>query len=112
VPDDETLLYEEVDGVAGVTLHRPEVRNAFNIQMQHELKDVWRGLRTNEDVRCAVLTGAGDRAFCAGIDRTETMADWENPEDVGGTSATGFGGASVTSWHFDDPGERTKSRMR
>jgi enoyl-CoA hydratase/carnithine racemase len=105
VTDYETVLYEEINGVAWVTLNRPEVHNAFNIQMQHELKDVWRSLRTNEDVRCAVLTGAGDRAFCSGIDRAETMGDWDSADDVGGTSATGIGGASVTPWHFDDPGD-------
>jgi enoyl-CoA hydratase/carnithine racemase len=105
VTDYETILYEEIDAVAWVTLNRPDVHNAFNVKMQHELKDVWRSLRTNEDVRCAVLTGAGNRAFCAGIDRNETMGNWESAEDVGGTSATGIGGASQTPWHFDDPGE-------
>jgi enoyl-CoA hydratase/carnithine racemase len=105
VTDYETILYEEIDGVAWVTLNRPEVHNAFNVQMQHELKDVWRSMRTNESVRCAVLTGAGERAFCAGIDRQETMGDWSSPDDVTGTSATGTGGASVTPWHFDDPGD-------
>jgi enoyl-CoA hydratase/carnithine racemase len=101
----ETLLYDEIDHVAWVTLNRPEVHNSFNIQMQHELKDVWRSLRTNDDVRCAVLTGAGERAFCSGIDRNETMGSWESADDVTGTSATGVGGASTTPWHFDDPGD-------
>jgi enoyl-CoA hydratase/carnithine racemase len=105
VTDYETILYEEIDGVAWVTLNRPEVHNAFNVQMQHELKDIWRGMRTNESVRCAVLTGAGEKAFCAGIDRQETMGDWSSPDDVTGTSATGTGGASGTPWHFDDPGD-------
>jgi enoyl-CoA hydratase/carnithine racemase len=104
VTEYETIIYEEHDGVAWVTLNRPEVHNAFNLQMQHELKEVWRGLRTNDDVRCAVLTGAGDKAFCAGIDRQETMGDWDSMDDVTGTSATGTGGASTTPWHFDDPG--------
>ena len=101
----ETIVYEEIDSVAWVTLNRPEVHNAFNLQMQHELKEVWRQLRTNEDIRCAVLTGAGEKAFCAGIDRAETMGDWESLDDVGGASATGVGGASKTPWHFDDPGD-------
>src|SRR3984885_3809580 len=105
MPDYETILYEEIDGVAWVTLNRPEVHNAFNVQMQKELKDVWRSMRTNEAVRCAVLTGAGEKAFCAGIDRQETMGDWTSPDDVTGTSATGVGGASKTPWHFDDPGD-------
>jgi enoyl-CoA hydratase/carnithine racemase len=106
VPDYETVLYEEIDGVAWVTLNRPEVHNAFNFQMQRELKEIWRSLRTNDDVRCAVLTGAGNKAFCAGIDRSEVMGDWEKIDDVAGTSGVGkVGGMSATPWHFDDPGE-------
>ncbi|MBA3655501.1 MAG: enoyl-CoA hydratase/isomerase family protein [Actinobacteria bacterium] len=95
----DTLLYEEVDGVAWVTLNRPQHLNAFNIAMQKELKAVWRGLRANDDVRCVVLTGAGDRAFCTGIDREETMGAGrdERPED-------GRVGEVGTPFQFDDPG--------
>jgi enoyl-CoA hydratase/carnithine racemase len=71
--DLETLRYEERDGVAIVTLNRPEVQNAFNFQMQQELKRVWVSLRTNDEVRVAVLTGAGGEAFCTGIDREESI---------------------------------------
>jgi enoyl-CoA hydratase/carnithine racemase len=106
VADYETISYEEVDGVAWVTLNRPEVHNAFNFRMQDELKDIWQGLRRNDDVRCAVLTGAGDKAFCVGIDRNEIMGDWESADDVVGQQATGTGGvSSATPWHFDDPGD-------
>ena len=73
--DFETLLYDERGGVAYVTLNRPDVHNAFNAKMQHELHALWTGLRRNDDVRCVVLTGAGEKAFCTGIDRTETMGD-------------------------------------
>ena len=76
--DYETIIYEEVEGVAWVTLNRPDVHNAFNFQMQRELKDVWRSLRSNDDVRCVVLTGAGEKAFCVGIDRNEAMGNWES----------------------------------
>jgi len=69
----ETLLYSEKAGVAWVTLNRPEVYNAFNLRMQAELRQVWRSLRRNDEVRVVVLTGAGDRAFCTGIDREEAM---------------------------------------
>jgi enoyl-CoA hydratase/carnithine racemase len=104
--DYETILYEEIEGVAWVTLNRPEVHNAFNFQMQRELKDVWRGARNNDDVRCIVLTGAGEKAFCVGIDRNEAMGNWESEEDVGSTSATsGVGHTSSSPWHFDDPGD-------
>ncbi len=105
MPDYEAIAYEETDGVAWVTLNRPEVHNAFNLQMQRELKDVWRSLRSNDDVRCVVLTGAGTRAFCVGIDRNETMGGWESEDDVRAASATGVGHASSSPWHFDDPGD-------
>jgi enoyl-CoA hydratase/carnithine racemase len=105
VPDYEAILYEEIEGVAWVTLNRPEVYNAFNFQMQKELKDVWRSLRSNDDVNCVVLTGAGEKAFCVGIDRTEAMGNWESEDDVGGTNATGVGHATANPWHFDDPGD-------
>jgi enoyl-CoA hydratase/carnithine racemase len=99
VPDDfETLLYEEKDGVAWVTLNRPEVHNAFNVQMQHELRDLWRGLRRHDDVRVIVLTGAGDKAFCTGIDRHETMG-------VGSEDREKVVGSGSTPFMFDDPGE-------
>lgn len=67
----ETVRYDESDGVAWVTLDRPDRHNAFNATMQRELAGIWRGLKTNADVRAVVLTGAGDRAFCTGIDRTD-----------------------------------------
>src|SRR5215471_14441796 len=60
----ETLLYEERDGVAIITLNRPEVHNAFNLEMQRELHEMWRSLRLNRDIRCVIWTGAGDEAFC------------------------------------------------
>ena len=92
----ETLLYEEEEGVARVTLNRPEVLNAFDVRMQRELRDLWRGLRRNDDVRVVVLTGAGDKAFCTGIDRTETMANYGSREKKVGSGSTPF--------TFDDPG--------
>jgi len=104
MPDFETLLYEEGDGVAWVTLNRPDVHNAFNFKMQHELKDLWRGLRSNDAVRCVVLTGAGEKAFCTGIDRTEMMGDWDDADEVGVRSASGAE-ARTNPWHFDDPGD-------
>jgi enoyl-CoA hydratase/carnithine racemase len=102
--DYETLLYEEAGGVAWVTLNRPDVYNAFNIKMQHELRDVWRGMRHNDDVRVAVLTGAGEKAFCTGIDRTETMGDEQTRLQTpdGETKTVGSGS---TPFHFDDPGD-------
>lgn len=92
----ETLLYEERNGVAWVTLNRAQVHNAFNAQMQRELYELWRGLRRNDDVRAIVLTGAGDKAFCTGIDRTETMGERRGDGEIVGRASTPF--------MFDDPG--------
>jgi enoyl-CoA hydratase/carnithine racemase len=96
----ETLIYEERQGVARVTLNRPERLNAFNSLMQRELRSLWQGLRRHDDVRCVVLTGAGDKAFCTGIDRHEQMgggADGTTDPDVVGSGSTPF--------MFNDPGD-------
>lgn len=72
----ETVGYEAGDdGVAVVTLDRPERHNAFDTTMCEELSALWRALRTEDAVRCVVLTGAGDEAFCTGIDRDEVPTD-------------------------------------
>ena len=96
----ETLLFEERDGVAIVTMNRPDVHNAFNRQMQLELQDVWRSLRTNDDVRVVVLTGAGNKAFCTGIDREESIREYL--EDPGGTNRSA--GRVSTPFMFNDVG--------
>jgi enoyl-CoA hydratase/carnithine racemase len=95
----ETLLYEERDGVAIVTLNRPDVHNAFNEQMQAELRRVWRALRSNDGVRCVLLTGAGEKAFCTGIDRAETINTWlDDPNAVPPT------GIVSTPFQYNDAG--------
>jgi enoyl-CoA hydratase/carnithine racemase len=71
-PDEfETIVFEVRDHVAWITLNRPEVMNAFNFRMQMELRQAWLDVRMDDDVRVAVLSGTGDRAFCTGIDRNE-----------------------------------------
>ncbi|MCC6198453.1 MAG: enoyl-CoA hydratase/isomerase family protein [Burkholderiales bacterium] len=59
------------DGVAVVTLNRPEVMNAMNMQLRSELIELFPRLDLRADVRVIVLTGAGDRAFCTGADLKE-----------------------------------------
>lgn len=54
--------------VALVTIDRPEAMNALDFAANAELIEVWTGVRDDDDVRAAVLTGAGDRAFCAGTE--------------------------------------------
>jgi enoyl-CoA hydratase len=71
----EQLLYDVSDGVATVTLNRPEQRNALSAQMLGELVDAMERVRDDDDVRAVVLTGAGDKAFCAGADLGGFAAD-------------------------------------
>jgi len=99
----ETLLYEERDGVAILTLNRPEVLNAFNRAMERELQHVWQSLRSNDDVRAVVLTGAGDKAFCTGIDREESIGAYL--DDPTGEKRDGEKSGRVsTPFMFNDPG--------
>jgi len=64
----ETLLLEVREGVATVTLNRPEARNALNRTLIRELGDALATLDADSEARAIVLRGAGDRAFCAGAD--------------------------------------------
>jgi enoyl-CoA hydratase len=64
----ETLLYEVSDGVATVTLNRPDQRNALSAQMLADLNDAFGTVKEDPDVRAAVLRGAGEKVFCAGAD--------------------------------------------
>jgi enoyl-CoA hydratase/carnithine racemase len=84
-----TVRYDVADGVATVTLDRPDQHNAFTAVMADELSGIWRHVRSADDVRCVVLTAAGDRSFCTGIDRAEIPSD----------------GAPFDALTYDDPGQ-------
>jgi enoyl-CoA hydratase len=62
------LLYEKRDGIAVLTMNRPAVRNALNAEMLCRLGDAWQDVQDDPAVRVAILTGAGEDAFCAGAD--------------------------------------------
>ena len=64
----EFIIYEKKDHVAYITLNRPDRRNAISPPMQLELWDALHDFRDDPDAWVAILTGAGDRAFCAGAD--------------------------------------------
>ncbi|MFD0166763.1 enoyl-CoA hydratase/isomerase family protein [Streptomyces decoyicus] len=65
-----TLRTEIKDGVALVTLDRPERHNAIDLDTAAELTAAWRAFRFDDSVRAAVVTGAGGRAFSSGLDRS------------------------------------------
>jgi enoyl-CoA hydratase/carnithine racemase len=97
VPRYETLGYDEREGVATVTLNRPEVHNAFDTRMLEDLRSCWHDLRANDAVNAIVLTGAGDKAFCTGVDRNDTPA--------GGNENSVLATRGNTPLHIDDPGD-------
>src|SRR6266571_4964117 len=69
-----TFLYEQRDGVATITLNRPERLNALTFESYRELIDTFAALRDEKDVRAVVITGAG-RAFCSGGDVHDIIAE-------------------------------------
>jgi enoyl-CoA hydratase/carnithine racemase len=71
----EALLYDVSSGVARLTINRPERRNAMSWAVLTELRDAIAAAKADADVRVVVLTGAGDKAFCAGADLTGMRSD-------------------------------------
>ena len=86
--DFSTLLVTRHDnGLVVVTLNRPEVGNAVNTEMGLELLDFWTDLVRNHDgLRCVVLTGAGEDAFCAGGDMKQRKGmseyEWRHQHEI------------------------------
>ena len=68
---DTTILFTKQGPVARLTLHRPRVINAFNIQMRDDLFYALEAVRDDPDVKSVLISGSGDRGFCAGADLTE-----------------------------------------
>ncbi len=65
------VLFEVKEHVARVTINRPDRMNAVDSQTTAELEEIWQKIEADSWIRCVVLTGAGDRAFCAGADLKE-----------------------------------------
>ncbi len=84
--DFDTIRYEVTDGVATVTLHRPEALNAWNATMSDELGVAMAAADTDDDVRAVVVTGAG-RAFCAGADLSPGGDAFQQAGDASRTRA-------------------------
>src|SRR5205814_8493728 len=64
----EYILSERLDGVALITLNRPEKLNALSFPLMQELGDALTGFEEDDGIKAVILTGAGDRAFSAGAD--------------------------------------------
>lgn len=70
----EAILFEVQDAVAVITINRPEQRNAINGAVRAGLFDAWQRLEEDDALRVGILTAAGDKAFCAGMDLKEMAA--------------------------------------
>lgn len=84
----KTLLVERRNnGLVIVTLNRPDAGNAVNTEMGIELLDLWTDfVRNNENLRCVILTGAGEEAFCAGGDMKQRKGmseyEWRHQHEI------------------------------
>jgi len=82
------LIYEKKENIAYITINRPEVMNAMDPETYQELSQAWIDVRDDPDVWCAIITGAGDKAFSAGADLRKTIPRevekwhfWQTQED-------------------------------
>src|SRR5256885_17186360 len=88
------VLFEVREHVARVTLDRPASMNAVDFATEQELQRIWSAIEANRDVRAVVLTGSGERAFCAGADMKNSgnqtgLEYWAAPR------SGGFGGIAL-----------------
>ncbi|MFB3092978.1 MAG: enoyl-CoA hydratase/isomerase family protein, partial [Dehalococcoidia bacterium] len=83
-----SLIVERTDAVATIRLNRPEKHNALNTRLSHELIDALDKLEADDGVNVLVLTGAGEKAFCAGADMAEAIG----PDSSGNASDGGAPG--------------------
>ena len=67
----ETIILSKTGDVAEIALNRPRVLNAYNMQMRDDMSQALEAVQDDPDVRCVLLRGEGDRAFCTGADLTE-----------------------------------------
>lgn len=88
--NDKTILLDIADGVATVTLNRPDRLNSFTAAMHEELRGALAAVREDKSVRCLLLTGAG-RGFCAGQDLSDrAVAPGQEAPDLGASIETNY----------------------
>ncbi len=97
------ILYDVAYGVATLTLHRPEKMNAFTGTMMQEMIDAFDRIDADDDVRAVIVTGHGDRAFCAGADLT--------PDSGGQVFASGNEVKSLSDEQVRDGGGQLTLRI-
>ncbi|MGH8997224.1 MAG: enoyl-CoA hydratase/isomerase family protein, partial [Acidimicrobiales bacterium] len=91
----EKVLYEKRGPVAWVTLNRPEVKNAIDIETHEQLCDIWTDFRDDDDLRVAVITGTGD-AFTSGADLRTHAPEWQTEGPMVGRNRLEGGVSGIT----------------
>src|SRR5579884_1485151 len=86
------ILYEKTGRIATITINRPEALNANDPQTNQELTEAWADFRDDPEVWIGILTGAGDRAFCAGADLKEMIPSLTEQARAGMLAEFNFGG--------------------
>ncbi len=76
----QALLTLNENGIATILLNRPNAANSLSVQMLNELQEIFQEIKYDPNVRCVVITGAGEKAFCAGADLKERAT--MNPTEV------------------------------
>lgn len=89
-----SVLFEVVNHVATVTIDRPDVLNAVDLATEAELIRIWDHIERNNDIRVVVLTGAGERSFCAGADLKNT-SNLKGVDYWAASRPGGFGGIAL-----------------
>ncbi|MFC1893075.1 enoyl-CoA hydratase/isomerase family protein [Chloroflexota bacterium] len=83
------ILYEKEGGIATITINRAEAMNALNFETTEELANVWLDFRDDPQLLVAIVTGAGEKTFCAGLDLKESEILTEEPTQASRLS-TGY----------------------
>jgi len=83
-----TVLLHREGPVAWITLNRPEAMNSLTAEMGERLGETWREVESDPEVTVAVVLGAGERAFCAGVDLAELERDPAEQRDLTGFDAS------------------------
>jgi enoyl-CoA hydratase/carnithine racemase len=73
----QAIEYTKEGRVAIITINRPQAMNALNMEANRGLHEAWVDFRANSELWVAIITGAGDKAFCAGADIKELLPHWK-----------------------------------
>ena len=97
----EKVLYDKQGPIAYVTLNRPEKHNAIDPDVNQRLREIWTDFRDDPEIRLAILTGAGENAFCAGADLSTMVGHWTSAGPSLGRAAlpNGFAGGITRGLH-------------